>query len=67
MCVCVRALVRSHAPSSYLSGCQGNEVSDSEWDDLSEQPDDDPPDLVTPDCDVKEHLDTHTQAVRGVY
>lgn len=55
-CVCVCL----NTPSTYLSGCQGNKVIDSEWDDLPKKADDDPPHLVTCHCDVKKHLDTHT-------
>lgn len=49
-CVCV------FVPSAYLSGCQGDKVIDSEWDDLPKKADYDPSHLVTRHRDVKKHL-----------
>ena len=70
----LEVMVCLYTASAYLSGCQGNKITDSERDDLPKKADDDPPDLVTRHCDVKKHLGTERererergcQSVRGV-
>lgn len=59
----IRVNRKTRGPRSYLSGCEGNKIIDSERHHLSKEADDDAAHLVTRHRDVKKHLHTGTVAV----